>query len=266
MTFTVQEVPEWNSCDISEKEFEMFDLNLPDILNDKEQCLVGVVPEEIKVEDPYFPTSSLMAAQPGFDESYNAYLQQDAAAAAQQQQQNLVTSDAYYYSDNSSYSGSPMQPQMQQQHQPPQGMTANDLLGYQQQPSAHRQMQQAQMMPPHPQLHRLPPAYSSVQVVPQQQQQVNEYGYYNYYTGKRRLRDDELNPADYEKRRMRRERNKEAALRCRNRRRERIDALEKETNEIEQQNEKVEIDIAQLQKQIEELKTILKGHNCKSTE
>lgn len=265
MTFTVQEVPEWNSCDISEKEFEMFDLNLPDILNDKEQCLVGVVPEEIKVEDPYFPTSSLMAAQPGFDESYNAYLQQDAAAAAQQQQ-NLVTSDAYYYSDNSSYSGSPMQPQMQQQHQPPQGMTANDLLGYQQQPSAHRQMQQAQMMPPHPQLHRLPPAYSSVQVVPQQQQQVNEYGYYNYYTGKRRLRDDELNPADYEKRRMRRERNKEAALRCRNRRRERIDALEKETNEIEQQNEKVEIDIAQLQKQIEELKTILKGHNCKSTE
>lgn len=264
MTFTVQEVPEWNSCDISEKEFEMFDLNLPDILNDKEQCLVGVVPEEIKVEDPYFPTSSLMAAQPGFDESYNAYLQQDAAAAAQQQQ-NLVTSDAYYYSDNSSYSGSPMQPQMQQQHQPPQGMTANDLLGYQQQPSAHRQMQQAQMMPPHPQLHRLPPAYSSVQVVPQQQQ-VNEYGYYNYYTGKRRLRDDELNPADYEKRRMRRERNKEAALRCRNRRRERIDALEKETNEIEQQNEKVEIDIAQLQKQIEELKTILKGHNCKSTE
>lgn len=252
MTFTVQEVPEWNSCDISDKEFEMFDLNLPDILTEKEQCLVGVVPEEIKTEDPYFPTSALMAAQPGFDESYNAYLQQDPAA-----QQNLVTSsEAYYYSDNSSYSGSPMQPQM---HQQPQGMTANDLLGYQ--PNGPRQMQQAQMMPP-PSLHQLPP-YSSVQVVPQQMN--NEYGYYNYFPGKRRLRDDELNPAEYEKRRLRRERNKEAALRCRNRRRDRIEALEKETNEIEAQNEKVEIDISELQKQIEELKNILKEHTCKKT-
>jgi len=242
MTYTVQEVPEWDIRDISEKEFEMYDLNLPDILNEKEQCIAGVVPEEIKTEDPYFSTP-MMAAQPGFEEAYTPYFTHDAG-------QNLVSSsDPYYYSDTSSYSGSPMQPVHQ-------GMSSGDLLGY---PAGQNQMHQSQLI--QPQLHQM--HYNSIQVVPQEN---NEYGYFNYYSGKRRLRDEELNPADYEKRRLRRERNKEAALRCRNRRRERIEALEKETNEIEAQNEKAELDITQLQKQIEELKTILKGHNCKSTD
>lgn len=144
---------------------------------------------------------------------------------------------------------------MQTQHQ---GINPSDLIGYvttQQQSQLLQQQQELQ-----PQLQHLP--YNSVQVVPQD----DEYGRYfnNYYMGKRRLRDDELNPVEYEKRRLRRERNKEAALRCRNRRRERIEALEKETSEIEAQNEKVEIDISKLRSQIEELKSILKGHSCKN--
>merc|ERR1719228_116213 len=95
-------------------------------------------------------------------------------------------------------------------------------------------------------------------------QPTSEYAYYyNEYGMKRRKRDEELTPEELEKRRLRRERNKEAALRCRTRRRERIEALEKETSEIEAQNEKVEIDISKLQSQIEELKSILKGHTCK---
>jgi len=252
MTFTVQEVPEWDICDISDEEFKMYDLTLPDILSGKDQCLTGVVPEEIKTEDPYQLSTSMMASSGdvhGLSKSYNSfYPQQDVA-------QSLGSStDSYFYPNvgSSSYTVSPMQSTQQ-------GIVPGDMMGYvptQQQPQMlHQQHQELQS-----QLQQMP--YNSIQVVPQ----GNEYGGYfnNYYMGKRRLRDDELNPLEYEKRRLRRERNKEAALRCRTRRRERIEALEKETSEIEAQNEKVEIDISKLQSQIEELKSILKGHTCKN--
>lgn len=75
MTFTVQEVPEWDICDISDEEFKMYDLTLPDILGGKEQCLTGVVPEEIKSEDPYQLSTSLMGSGDvhGLNESYNSF-------------------------------------------------------------------------------------------------------------------------------------------------------------------------------------------------
>jgi len=90
------------------------------------------------------------------------------------------------------------------------------------------------------------------------------YGYSGYnFTGKRRLRDDELTPHEYEKRRLRRERNKEAALRCRNRRRERIETLEQETSELEAENKSVEREISELQRELKELKDVLAKHKCK---
>jgi len=97
------------------------------------------------------------------------------------------------------------------------------------------------------------------------QAQSSGYPYYMpEYTagGRRKRRDFELSPEDYEKRRLRRERNKLAALRCRTRRRERIDNLEQETAEIEQQNASVENEISDLQKQVDDLQSLLKQHKC----
>lgn len=93
------------------------------------------------------------------------------------------------------------------------------------------------------------------------------YGNYENYdvTGKfnrRRLRDDELSPHEFNKRCQRRERNREAALRCRTRRRERIEQLEQEVEECEEENRKAEAEVAELQKQLADLKDILQNHVC----
>jgi len=248
MTFTVQEVPEWDICDISDEEFKMYDLNLPEILDVKDQCLAEVVPGEIKTDDPYQLSTPMMTST-GDLHSLNKscssfYLQLDVA----QSLGSPTDSNIYPNVGSSSCTVSPLQPVV------PHG----DLMGFVS-TQQHPQMMHQQHQELHSQLQQMP--YNSIQVVPQ----GNEYESYfnNYYFGKRRLRDDELNPLEYEKRRLRRERNKEAALRCRTRRRERIEALENETSEIEAENEKVEIDISKLQSQIEELKSILKGHTCK---
>jgi hypothetical protein len=87
----------------------------------------------------------------------------------------------------------------------------------------------------------------------------NLYYHNNTRVDQRHLRDDQLTNQEYERRRLRRERNKEAAFRCRTRKRERIEALEREASEIESQNEKVETDIMELKKQIEELRGILEA-------
>ena len=65
-----------------------------------------------------------------------------------------------------------------------------------------------------------------------------------------------------EKRRLRRERNKQAALRCRTRRRERIETLEKETAELEAQNKEVETEITCLQAHLKQLQQMLSDHKC----
>lgn len=80
--------------------------------------------------------------------------------------------------------------------------------------------------------------------------------------GKRRKHDFELTPEEYEKRRLRRERNKMAALRCRQRRRERIEELEQETAKIEGENSKQQSEIQRLQQQVKELQKMLKEHQC----
>lgn len=64
----------------------------------------------------------------------------------------------------------------------------------------------------------------------------------------RHKRHDQLSPDEEEKRRQRRERNKLAAAKCRNRRRELTDQLQEETEELEKEQ-------ASLQSQVEELHT-----------
>nr|XP_056702174.1 protein FosB isoform X1 [Euleptes europaea] len=76
---------------------------------------------------------------------------------------------------------------------------------------------------------------------------------------------DELTPEEEEKRRVRRERNKLAAAKCRNRRRELTDRLQAETDQLEEEKAELESEIAELQKERERLEFVLVAHkpSCK---
>jgi len=233
MTFTNQEVPSWEIY-----ESNMYDLTLPEILAGEATSYV----DQIKVEDTYSPYMQQRPATPISNQQiigspsmnmpvlcqYNPYSPIQAPSI-----QSLASpSNAFVNSPApSNYSASPV-------NSPQQPYPSEDFLHY-----GYRQAMLSR--------HNM---YS--QAIPQ-----SGY-YYGDYSGKRRKRDDELSPQEYEKRRLRRERNKQAALRCRTRRRERIDALEQETNEIEEDNRKVENEISQLRKQMDDLSNILQQHQC----
>ncbi|XP_069743821.1 fos-related antigen 2 isoform X2 [Narcine bancroftii] len=74
-----------------------------------------------------------------------------------------------------------------------------------------------------------------------------------------------LTPEEEEKRRIRRERNKLAAAKCRNRRRELTERLQGETEELEEQKSGLQKEIAVLQKEKEKLEFMLVAHKpiCK---
>ncbi|KAK0140131.1 Fos-related antigen 2 [Merluccius polli] len=85
-------------------------------------------------------------------------------------------------------------------------------------------------------------------------------------TGSTRRRVDEhLSPEEMERRRIRRERNKLAAAKCRNRRRELTDTLQNETDELEGEKSRLQKEIAELQKKKEKLELVLEAHRpiCK---
>ncbi|XP_072532956.1 v-fos FBJ murine osteosarcoma viral oncogene homolog Ab [Salminus brasiliensis] len=81
----------------------------------------------------------------------------------------------------------------------------------------------------------------------------------------RRGRIEQLAPEEEEKRRLRRERNKMAAAKCRNRRRELTDTLQAETDQLEDEKSALQNDIANLLKEKERLEFILAAHRpiCK---
>ncbi|XP_048450769.1 protein c-Fos-like [Rhincodon typus] len=79
------------------------------------------------------------------------------------------------------------------------------------------------------------------------------------YSG-RRGKTDQLSPEDEEKRKVRRERNKLAAAKCRNRRRELTDSLQTETEKLEGEKSVLETEIAELLKEKEKLEFILAAH------
>ncbi|XP_078132955.1 fos-related antigen 2 [Sander vitreus] len=81
----------------------------------------------------------------------------------------------------------------------------------------------------------------------------------------RRKRDEQLTPEEEEKRRVRRERNKLAAAKCRNRRRELTDMLQGETEKLEEEKADLQKEIESLQKEKDKLEFMLVAHNpvCK---
>ncbi|XP_046900845.1 fos-related antigen 2 isoform X1 [Hypomesus transpacificus] len=87
----------------------------------------------------------------------------------------------------------------------------------------------------------------------------------------RRKRDEQalyfsqLTPEEEEKRRVRRERNKLAAAKCRNRRRELTDMLQGETEKLEEEKADLQKEIETLQKEKDKLEFMLVAHNpvCK---
>lgn len=72
--------------------------------------------------------------------------------------------------------------------------------------------------------------------------------------------EEDLSPEDAEKLRIRRERNKQAAARCRKRRMDQIDTLSNEVKEQEVKKKALEHTIAQLKDQMNELQFILSQH------
>uniref|UniRef100_A0A452H216 BZIP domain-containing protein n=1 Tax=Gopherus agassizii TaxID=38772 RepID=A0A452H216_9SAUR len=74
-----------------------------------------------------------------------------------------------------------------------------------------------------------------------------------------------MTPEEEERRRVRRERNKLAAAKCRNRRKELTDCLQMETDQLEEEKSGLQKEIAELQKQKERLELILEAHRpvCK---
>ncbi|XP_023650005.1 fos-related antigen 1a [Paramormyrops kingsleyae] len=81
----------------------------------------------------------------------------------------------------------------------------------------------------------------------------------------RRRTDDFLSPEELERRRMRRERNKLAAAKCRNRRRELTDTLQNETDQLESDKTSLQKEISELEKEKEKLELVLEAHRpiCK---
>ncbi|XP_059202552.1 fos-related antigen 1a [Centropristis striata] len=85
-------------------------------------------------------------------------------------------------------------------------------------------------------------------------------------TGPTRRRNDEhLSHEEMERRKVRRERNKLAAAKCRNRRRELTDTLQKETEQLEDEKSTLQKEIAALQKEKDKLELVLEAHRpiCK---
>ncbi|KAM3824929.1 LOW QUALITY PROTEIN: fos-related antigen 1 [Vipera latastei] len=84
----------------------------------------------------------------------------------------------------------------------------------------------------------------------------------------RRRHSEHLSPEEEERRRLRRERNKLAAAKCRNRRKELTDTLQAETDQLEAEQSGLRKEIAELQKQKERLELVLEAHRpvCKILE
>ncbi|XP_052442632.1 protein c-Fos [Carassius gibelio] len=88
------------------------------------------------------------------------------------------------------------------------------------------------------------------------------------FTGRRKGVKDQLSPEEEERKKIRRERNKLAAAKCRNRRRELTNSLQAETDSLEEDKAALQSEIASLLKEKERLELILSAHkpHCKLTE
>ncbi|XP_056333117.1 protein c-Fos [Danio aesculapii] len=76
----------------------------------------------------------------------------------------------------------------------------------------------------------------------------------------RKSKSEQLSPEEEEKKRIRRERNKMAAAKCRNRRRELTDTLQAETDKLEEDKAALQAEIESLLKEKERLEYVLATH------
>uniref|UniRef100_A0A8C2F3G4 V-fos FBJ murine osteosarcoma viral oncogene homolog Aa n=1 Tax=Cyprinus carpio TaxID=7962 RepID=A0A8C2F3G4_CYPCA len=76
----------------------------------------------------------------------------------------------------------------------------------------------------------------------------------------RKSKSEQLSPEEEEKKRIRRERNKMAAAKCRNRRRELTDTLQAETDKLEEDKAALQAEIENLLKEKERLEYVLASH------
>ncbi|XP_051909008.1 v-fos FBJ murine osteosarcoma viral oncogene homolog Ab [Hippocampus zosterae] len=85
------------------------------------------------------------------------------------------------------------------------------------------------------------------------------------HSATKRGRMEQISAEEEAKRKIRRERNKQAAAKCRNRRRELTDTLQAETDQLEDEKSSLQKDIANLLKEKERLEFILAAHRpvCK---
>uniref|UniRef100_A0A8B9KCL5 Si:ch211-153j24.3 n=1 Tax=Astyanax mexicanus TaxID=7994 RepID=A0A8B9KCL5_ASTMX len=86
--------------------------------------------------------------------------------------------------------------------------------------------------------------------------------------GRRKGQKEQLSPEEEERRKIRRERNKLAAAKCRNRRRELTDSLQAETDSLEEEKAALQAEITSLMKEKEQLELLLTAHqpHCKIPE
>lgn len=261
MTFTIQEVPDqWNMAYQDMAMYDStYDKTLKDILADQDEFMKNVLlkQNEVKIEEAYsqasytlppqyqqvtssqFPSTTSLESQwmnlPSLCEVNQTVIPPPQVVPSISSPLNN-TYNVNSPADSTRFTPSPVK-SFQQPMSPPDGSYMQFLI----------KPEQSSSPPPH--------------VVP-----TSDYGYYGYegkdLTGKYGFRDTQISPQEFQKRQLRRERNKEAAQRCRDRRRLRIEALEKETDKLEEQNEKVELDIKKLQAQVKELRDMLKSHAC----
>ncbi|KAK3506635.1 hypothetical protein QTP70_011241 [Hemibagrus guttatus] len=86
-----------------------------------------------------------------------------------------------------------------------------------------------------------------------------------FTVGRRKAQKEQLSPEEEERRRLRRERNKLAAAKCRDRRRQLTDSLQAETDSLEEEKVALEAEISGLMKEKEQLELLLMSHkpHCK---
>ncbi|KAK3522573.1 hypothetical protein QTP86_024992 [Hemibagrus guttatus] len=86
-----------------------------------------------------------------------------------------------------------------------------------------------------------------------------------FTVGRRKAQKEQLSPEEEERRRLRRERNKLAAAKCRDRRRQLTDSLQAETDSLEEEKAALEAEISGLMKEKEQLELLLMSHkpHCK---
>ncbi|KAB5571286.1 hypothetical protein PHYPO_G00223250 [Pangasianodon hypophthalmus] len=148
-------------------------------------------------------------------------------------------------------------------------ITSNQDLQWLVQPSVFPVPGPSKQPPRHP--YPLPPRLASVNPHPTQSHLVRP-GVIRAITAPgsstRRRTDEHLSPEENERRRIRRERNKLAAAKCRTRRRELTDSLQNETDQLEDKKSSLQKEIAELQKEKEKLELVLEAHRpiCKVQE